>query len=201
MYFPILCYIQISPDAKCFLLNVIVIAKNLSLKICITQVIFIILLILGKLENKHNAQFIMVMACFIISALHCFVGSFCSGLTILKLWLASRKDPENARANEEKLRSAVTIFLMNIPHFVTAGCIFTSVVSPSDINWFDINFIFCPIFTSTLNPILIVTRGTAIKQMIRNKLRGVTSEGSIFRSNTRSQGYTETTAIKNSTAF
>ena len=112
----------------------------------------------------------MVMACFIISALHCVVGSLCSGFTVCKLYSAA-EGLEDATLISEKRKSAVTILLMNLPHFVTAGCIFTSVVSPQGISWFDINFIFCPILTATLNPLFIVTRSTAIRRMIQNYFR------------------------------
>lgn len=143
------------------------------------QVIFIILLILGKIENTNNIQFKLVMACFIISALHCVVGSACSAFTVCKLY-KSAGGTEDETLISEKRRSSVTILLMNLPHFITAGCIFTSVISPQGISWFDINFIFCPILTGTLNPLLIVTRSTAIRRMIQNYLRSarryVTSE-------------------------
>ena len=137
------------------------------------QVIFIILLILKKLEDHNGVLFKLVFACFSISALHCVVGSVCSGMTVCKLYHITGDQDYDKRSVSlaEKRKSAITIFLMNIPHFVTAGCIFTSIVSPQGISWFDINFIFCPILTSTLNPILIVTRSTAIKRMVRDHFR------------------------------
>ena len=77
---------------------------------------------------------------------------------------------EDKQLVREKRKSAITILLMNLPHFVTSACILTSIVSPGGISWFDINFIFCPILTATLNPLLIVTRSAAVKQFIRDKL-------------------------------
>ena len=105
------------------------------------------------------------MGCFIISALHCVVGSVCSGFTVCKLCKSSIGGLDDEVLISEKRKSAVTILLMNLPHFITAGCIFTSVVSPQGISWFDINFIFCPILTATLNPLLIVSRSTEIRRM------------------------------------
>eukprot|EP00116_Pleurobrachia_bachei_P010203 sb/3470465/ len=46
------------------------------------QVIFIIMLILGKLENHKNILQKLVLACFIISTLHCILGSVCSAITV-----------------------------------------------------------------------------------------------------------------------
>ena len=128
------------------------------------------MLILGKLENHNGVLFKLVFACFSISALHCVVGSVCSGLTVCKLYKITAKEEDKSAmvCLAEKRKSAITIFLMNIPHFITAGCIFTSMVSTHDMSWFDINFIFCPILTSTLNPILIITRSFAMKSMVRD---------------------------------
>jgi len=106
------------------------------------------------------------MVCFVSLALHCIAGSICSGLAVLLL-LNHNSYQDDKVLIEEKKKSAMTIFLMNVPHFITVGCIFTSIVSPQGISWFDINFIFCPIITSTLNPILIVSRGMAIENLIR----------------------------------
>ena len=167
--------------------------------------IFIILLILQKLPNRNNAQFKMVMSCFIISALHCVVGSACSAFTVCKLYKSSAGGVDDKILISEKRRSAVTILLMNLPHFITAGCIFTSVVSPQGISWFDINFIFCPILTATLNPLLIVTRSTEIRRMAMNYCssakRYLVSEQSNSHSMTTKGGVNETgsTVLKSGT--
>ena len=123
---------------------------------------------------KKNVLLEIILACSSVTFLHCVIGSVSSAITVVVLYRRSyRQDDE--KLVREKQNSAVTILLMNLPHFITSACIFTSMVSPQGISWFDINYIFCPILTATLNPLFIVTRSAAIRklgiQMLGAKIR------------------------------
>ena len=121
-----------------------------------------VLILTGNI--KKNVLLELILACSSVTFLHCVIGSVSSAITVVVLYRRSyRQDDE--KLVREKQKSAVTILLMNLPHFITSACIFTSMVSAQGISWFDINYIFCPILTATLNPLFIVTRSAAIRKL------------------------------------
>ena len=151
---------------------------------------------------KKDVILQLILACSSVTFLHCLVGSVSSAITVVVLYRRSyRQDDE--KLVREKQKSAVTILLMNLPHFVTSACIFTSMVSPQGISWFDINYIFCPILTATLNPLFIVTRSAATRKvrckMVRAQVRKLATFRGI-RNEMNAKGTEESGISKNSHA-
>ena len=133
------------------------------------QILILVLFLSG--EWKWNAAYInvntIVMCCFMVNFIHCIVGTSCSAFTVISIYRQVKHQPkQDMMLTKEKLRGSVTIFLMNIPHIITASCIFRSLVD-STISWFDISFIFCPILTATLNASFIVLRSQNIRYLMR----------------------------------
>ena len=137
------------------------------------QILFVILLLSGSITGDGNKVTELVLCCFSVNFAHCVIGSACSTFTVCMLSHKIYKQSEHFRTEliQEKLRGNVTILLMNLPHFITAGCIINSFVTPNNMSWFDINFIFCPILTATLNALFIVTRSNLIRIHVRDKFR------------------------------
>ena len=111
----------------------------------------------------------MATCCFVVSFIHCILGTLSSAATSILLYRISARQLEE-KLMKEKRRSAVSILLMNVPHLVTSVFVLLFLVHDGDVAWFDIGFVFCPILTATINPIVIVSRNPAIRRSVSSNV-------------------------------
>lgn len=124
----------------------------------------------------------IVHLCFLLNLAHCTTGIICSVSTSIYLVRCTKvhtvtaegtfhQDQVNkALLTKQRLRGCVTILLMNIPYLVNISFIIYVTVHPGRMSFHDVLFGFLPIITSTVNPVIVVTRNLSkIKLQILSK--------------------------------
>jgi hypothetical protein len=113
---------------------------------------------------------VLVHCCFLVNLLHCSTGILFSVVTSVHLlWCTylqtmtlqqTFQDHCNSNVSmiRQRMRSCVTILLMNIPYLTTICFIIYVNVMPGRISFHDVLFGFMPILTSTINPIIVTAR-------------------------------------------
>ena len=69
--------------------------------------------------------------------------------------------------NERKQKASVTILLMNVAYIITTTCmilnVFQGYIFKRSVRFTEISFVFAPILTSALNPVILFSRVTKIR--------------------------------------
>jgi hypothetical protein len=97
--------------------------------------------------------------CFVMNVFHCFLGIFCSFVTVGYLRILVGGSAEQAR----KLKSCNTILIMNVPYVISIVSNFLAFYQVFGIDFKLVNHYLLPILTSAFNPCVIVARTDAIK--------------------------------------
>lgn len=131
---------------------------------------------------------VLVHFCFLVNLVHCSTGIIFSIVTSVYLvWctyiqtLTLRQTFQEPLGRSipmirQRMRSCVTILLMNIPYLTSICFIAYANAKPGQISFHDVLFGFLPILTSTINPIIVTARNyrkmkTAILQPQRASKR------------------------------
>ena len=81
-----------------------------------------------------------------------------------------RKSPD--KDNAKYMASCITILLINIPYFISVTSIVLVMwVLPNQISFHEIIFAWIPILTSGINPIIILTRTSDVRDGVFRNLR------------------------------
>ena len=97
--------------------------------------------------------------CFAMNVFHCFLGIFCSFVTVGYLRSIVGGSAEQVR----KLKSCNTILIMNIPYVISIISNFLAYYQVIGIDFKLVNHYLLPILTSAFNPCVIVARTPALK--------------------------------------
>ena len=146
---------------------------NINGKVLVVYVVVytIIMFITAALMAIHVAaihlikfEIILLITCGCLNAIHCLLGTICSVITVIYAFFVKSL----AQTNEVKKRASVTILLVNIVYVIGLICFLLNylqffVFSP--VLRFDaINFLFLPVLTSAINPVILFLRVRAIRQ-------------------------------------
>eukprot|EP00116_Pleurobrachia_bachei_P009305 sb/3469567/ len=105
--------------------------------------------------------------CLWVNVVHCLLGVVFSLGTVVYLYTRSPGEGEETGSGLHSRRAGVTILLMNIPYVTSVALIVLVHVSPWQLNIHDIVYGFVPIVTSTLNPLILISRNASTRSSIR----------------------------------
>ncbi|XP_063680534.1 uncharacterized protein LOC134815869 [Bolinopsis microptera] len=112
---------------------------------------------------------IMEDVCFWSYFLHCMVGVVASIVTFLFLLVERGRNPATA---EKYLRSSITLLLMNLPYIITMVLIGGIQWSAAwGLNSREIVFAWVPIFTSALDPVIVIARKKEVMEKVAAAVR------------------------------
>ena len=121
-------------------------------------------------EERVPIMAVLVHFCFLVNLVHCSTGIIFSVITsVYLLWCTylqaltlQQTFQEHCNSSvsmiRQRMRSCVTILLMNIPYLTTICFIIYVNTKPGQISFHDVLFAFLPILTSTINPIIVTAR-------------------------------------------
>ena len=102
--------------------------------------------------------------CFWSYFLHCMVGVLASMVTFLYLLVERGRNPATA---DKYLRSSITLLLMNMPYIITIVLIGGIQWSAGwGLNSREIVFAWVPIFTSALDPVIVIARKKDVREKV-----------------------------------
>ena len=121
-------------------------------------------------RGERLTMSVLVHFCFLVNLVHCSTGIIFSVVTsVYLLWCTylqtltlpqtfQEKTGSSISMIRQRMRSCVTILLMNIPYLTTICFIAYVNAKPGQISFHDVLFGFLPILTSTINPIIVTAR-------------------------------------------
>ena len=127
-----------------------------------------------NLDPLTLIAFVLLSICYWLNIIHCFIGIVFS--TILVVYVYKQGVSQSAQSDYNmKKRAGVTIFLMNVAYIITITCmslnVFQRHIFKQFVNFAAISFVFAPILTSGLNPIILFTRVRKIRQTFYSLIR------------------------------
>ena len=115
-------------------------------------------------DHLMSVMKIMQDVCFWSYILHCMAGVLASLATCLYLLVERTRNPTTA---DKYLSGSVTVLLMNLPYIVTIVVIGGIQFHASwELNSREIVFAWVPIFTSALDPVIVLARKKGVKEML-----------------------------------
>ena len=118
----------------------------------------------GFSETLFFIILIFLGLCYILNALHCLSGMIFSIISVVYVYILKPVSQNDAM----KKRACITILLMNVAYIILIVCVFLnalqSYIFKQAVNFTATSFIFIPILTSALNPIILFTRVQKIRQ-------------------------------------
>ena len=128
-------------------------------------------------RNIYEDAELFLKICFYLNIAHCLVGVICSGISSLYVFLIQPVSHSNT--TDTKKQASVTILLMNAVYILTLACallfhLVEDKIIPDSIKFNTISFLFMPILTSAVNPVIFVVRVKSVRETIEahaNSLR------------------------------
>ena len=124
-----------------------------------------------NLDPLTLIAFVLLSICYWLNIIHCFIGIVFSTILVVYVY---KQGVSQSDYNMRK-RAGVTIFLMNVAYIITITCMFLNVfqrhIFKQFVNFTAISFVFAPILTSGLNPIILFTRVRKIRQTFYSLIR------------------------------
>ena len=160
---------------------------------------------MGGAEERGTMMSILVHTCFLLNLVHCSTGIITSIITsVYLLWCTylqaltlQQTFQEHCNSSvsmiRQRMRSCVTILLMNIPYLTSICFIIYANAKPGQISFHDVLFGFLPILTSTLNPIIVTARNYDKIKMTLLRPRRASKSRSYLRS--IEDGMTDTSKV------
>ena len=125
-----------------------------------------------NLRLVRSIIFIFIIVCYWLNIVHCIIGTIFSMISVLYVHVVSKAVSQN---HSIKKRASITILLMNMVYIITMACMFLNVLQSRilkhGMNLFAMSFVFAPILTAALNPIVLFTRVQKIRQTFYSLIR------------------------------
>ncbi|KAL5258763.1 hypothetical protein ACHWQZ_G009275 [Mnemiopsis leidyi] len=126
------------------------------------------ILLLKQIDrSQRTLYFTFCNICIWLNAIHCLVGIVLSVATFVFIYFI--KPVSETEDRDKNKRVCGTILLMNTPYIISIFFVIFVYISPWQVSIHDIIFGFVPMFTSAINPLVLISRN----QGIRNTLKGV----------------------------
>ena len=111
--------------------------------------------------------------CFYSNFAHCCVGVVVSGITVIMLLYRTRTSAGKGTTSHNKyMKSCVTLLLLNGQYILVVICIVNTMwVVHTTISYHEILYAWIPIFTSTVNPLIIVCRRSNVRKFIFDRVK------------------------------
>lgn len=118
----------------------------------------------SKQDDMLKLMKLMEDVCFWSYFLHCIVGVLASMVTVFYLLIERTRNPTTA---SKYLTSSVTLLLLNLPYILTIVLIGGVQWEASwRLNSREIVFAWVPVFTSALDPVIVLTRKREVKEKV-----------------------------------
>ena len=126
------------------------------------------ILLLKQIDrSQRTLYFTFCNICIWLNAIHCLVGIILSVATFVFIYFI--KPVSETEDRDKNKRVCGTILLMNTPYIISIFFVLFVYISPWQVSIHDIIFGFVPMFTSAINPVVLISRN----QGIRNTLVGL----------------------------
>ena len=122
-----------------------------------------------KQESLISIMKLMEDVCFWSYFLHCIVGVLASMITVIYLLIERSRNPTTA---SKYLASSITVLLLNLPYILTIILIGgVQWEATWQLNSREIVFAWIPIFTSALDPVIVLSRKREVKEKVAASFR------------------------------